>query len=132
MPWRQDNRTNMRLLYILERFHFTHVYHYQHINWQDVQSIDARLAQLNCKLCLLTMSDAAMEQRIITSRDSGWREYLTQYGKTNDEIIEHYISQQELLRRLCEQSQLDTLIIDTSESSIDNTLEQALDFWNTV
>ncbi|MFC1601889.1 hypothetical protein ACFL34_06015 [Candidatus Sumerlaeota bacterium] len=132
MPWRQDNRTNMRMLYILERFHFTHVYHYRHMNWRDVQGIDARLAQLNCKLCLLTMSDTMMEQRIITSRDAGWRDYLKQYGETNDEIIEHYIAQQELLRRLCEQSQLDTLIIDTSESSIDTILPQVLDFWGAI
>ena len=132
MQWCEKNRTNMRIPYVFERFHFTHVYHYSHVSWPDVQDIDSRLANLNCKLCLLTIDDSQLEHRIITGRDSGWREYLKQYGETTDEILKYYATQQKLLRNLCEKSKLDTLIVDTTDSNVKKTLDQILDFWRVV
>lgn len=73
MEWHQNNRTNMRVPYVLERFHFTHVCHYPPMTWEHVQPIDRRLSELNCKLCLLTIPDGLFRERIISSRDSKWR-----------------------------------------------------------
>jgi len=132
MQWCNDNRTNMRIPYVLERFHLTHVFHYDHMSWESVEDVDSRLANLNCKLCLVTMDDSMMEHRIITSRDAGWREYLKRYGDTTEEIVECYCNQQEMLRALCEKSRLDTLVVDTTDVSVQNTLDQVLDFWGAV
>jgi len=55
----------MRIPYVFERFHFTHVYHYSHINWDHVETIDRRLGKLNCKLCLLTIDVLILARRII-------------------------------------------------------------------
>ena len=132
MQWCHENRSNMRIPYILERFHFTHVYHYKHMRWEDVADIDSRLANLNCKLCLLTMDTSVLKHRIITSRDAGWREYLKRYGDSDEEIVGHYVMQQKTLHRLCKQSKLETLIVDTTDSDIEKVVEQVLDFWGSV
>jgi thymidylate kinase len=130
MPWSHNNRNNMRFPYILERFHFTHVSHYQHISWEDVTNIDSRLAPLNCKLCLLTMDNSQFRDRIINSRNSEWRDYLKKYGNTNDKILDYYTKQQDLLLNLCEKSELDTFVVNTTEITVERTVEQVLDFWN--
>ena len=132
MQWCEKHRTNMRIAYVFERFHFTHVYHYDHVSWQDVQGIDSRLARLNCKLCLLTVDDSMLAHRIITTRDSGWQEYLKRYGETDDEILRHYAAQQQMLRALCEKSKLDTLIVDTTDTSVQDTLDRVFDFWGAI
>jgi thymidylate kinase len=132
MPWRANNRTNMRVVFLLERFHLTHVYHYSYMSWDDVKGIDARLAKLNCKLCLLTMDNSIFKKRIIDSRDSAWREYLGRHGDSDDEILDHYRKQQEYLRRLCQKTALNVSVCDTTNMSVDETVGQVLDFWGVV
>lgn len=132
MSWCQNNRTNMRIPYVFERFHFTHFHHYDHVCWEDMQEIDSRLANLNCRLCLFTMDGSMLKHRIIENRDSGWREYLKRYGETDGEILAYYAVQQEMLRALCEKSKLDTLIVDTTNTSLQDTLDQVLDFWGAI
>ncbi len=129
MEWCQNNRTNMRIPYLLERFHFTHVHHYNHMSWSDVEDIDRRLAELNCKLCLLTVDDSILADRIISGRNAEWRNYLSRYGETDDEILEYFAEQQKLLRALCDESELDTLIVDTTKASVEDTLDQVIKFW---
>jgi thymidylate kinase len=132
MPWRQSNRTNMRFPFIFERFHFTHVYHYQHMSWEDVEDIDSRLVHLNCKICLLTMSISQFRDRIINSRDAGWRDYLKRYGNTDEEILDYYEKQQDFYQYLCKKSKLKTFIINTTKMSVEDTVEQVLDYWGII
>lgn len=128
MPWRENNRTNMRVGYLFERFHFTHACHYSHMNWKRIEPIDARLARLNGRLCLLTLDESQIESRIILARDNGWREYLKRYGQTNAEIVAYYAEQQHLLVELCERSSLPTIILNTSRLSETDTLNRLLEF----
>lgn len=132
MPWRENNRTNMRVCYLLERFHFTHVYHYPHMNWELVQPIDTRLARLNCRLCLLTIDEAQIEDRIILGRDEGWREYLKKHGRTHAEIVAHYAGRQKLLMDLCRRSRLPITILNTSRLSPAEALNRVMDFWKDI
>ena len=132
MDWRQNNRTNMRVPYLLERFHFTHVCHYVHMSWPDVEEIDCRLATLNCKVCLLTMDKAMIEQRVIHERDAAWRNYLRRYGETDEEIVDYYAGQQEMMCDLCAKSALDTLIVDTTGTDISRSTEKIMDFWSSA
>ena len=129
MEWCRNNRTNMRVPYVLERFHFTHVYHYPHITWEHVEPIDRRLAKLNCKLCLLVIPEELLRKRIISSRDLAWRDYLKRYGDTDQAILKHYATQQNMLRGLLARSALNTLIVDTGATTIDQSLARVLDFW---
>ena len=129
MPWCENGRTNMCLLYLFERFHFTHVYHYADMSWSAVQEIDARLARLNCKVCLLIIDESVLVDRIIHSRDAAWREYLSRYGETEEEIVRHHVLQQETLLDLCSQSKLETLALDSSNVDVQDTVAQVIDFW---
>ena len=132
MQWCRNNQINMRIPYILERFHFTHVYHYDHMEWKNVQEIDSRLSHLNCKLCIFTVDERELEQRLFTGRDSAWNNYIKRYGDSNREILEYFLKQQNELIDLAAESQLDTLIVNTGELNIEETLEQVLDFWGAV
>ena len=129
MPWCAAGRTNMRLTYVLERFHLTHVCHYPHIDWGHVEETDRRLAQLDGKLCLLTADEATLEQRVITGRGEEWRRFLERHGQTPAEIVAHYAAQQDMLRELCARSALETQVVDTSASTIEDTRDAVLGFW---
>jgi thymidylate kinase len=129
MDWSARNRTNHRLPFLLERFHFTHVYHYG-LTWEHVRSVDERLARINCKLCILEINEPDMEQRIILERDAGWQKYIHQFGNSNVEIVDHYKKQQELALGLLQRTKLEWLKINTSETSIDEAIAQLITFWN--
>ncbi len=132
MPWAENGRSNMRLAYIFERFHLTHVSHYEHMQWEDVQDIDNRLARLNCKAILLIVDRHELQQRVEIGRDSGWREYLTRFGETDSEITDHYLGQQCVLQKLCERSKLEILMISTSEVDAETTTARILDHWGNM
>ena len=129
MKWCRNNQTNMRVPYILERFHFTHVFHYKHINWEDIVDVDSRLAKMNCKLCVLNMDDSQFMERIINIRDIQWRNYLKRYGDTDEEILDYYRKQQDLLLSISKKSKLKTLNINTSKPLTQDTVNQVIDFW---
>lgn len=130
MDWSARNRTNHHLPFLLERFHLTHVFHYG-LPWEYVQAIDERLAKLNCKLCILEVDEADMEQRIILERhDAGWQKFLRQFGNSNTEIVAHYKNQQDLFLGLLQKTKLEWLKINSSETLVDEMIPQVIDFWN--
>jgi len=132
MEWCDQNIVAMRIPYLIERFHFTHVGNYDFIHWEDVAPLDRRLAKCNCRLCLFTIDEATLEQRVIHDRNPGWREYIRQFGATNAEIVRHYSEQQEEMVRLCRQSALESRLIDTSHRSLQDTVDEVLDFWGAL
>ena len=129
MDWLERNRTGMRVPYVFERFHFTHACHYPHVRWDHVEPIDRRLAALNCRVCVLTVPEERIHERIIAGRDAGWRDYLRRHGSSEDEIVDHYRMQQERLLELRRMSVLPVVVIDTTRSTADEAAERAIDFW---
>ncbi len=132
MEWCDPDIVAMRIPYLMERFHFTHVVDYDHVHWEDVTALDQRLAKCNCKLCLFTIDEATIEKRVIQDRDPGWMSYIRQFGATNSEIVRHYSEQQEKMLHLCQLSALDSRIIDTSHRSLEDTLSEVLDYWGAL
>ncbi len=129
MDWSARNRTNHRLPFLLERFHFTHVFHYG-LAWEHVTSIDERLARINCKLCVLEINETDLEQRIILERDEDWQRYIHQFGHSNIEIVDYYKRQQDLLLGLLQRTKLEWLRVNTSEIRIEEIVSQVLTFWS--
>ncbi len=79
--WSDRNRVRHRVCYVLERFHLTHVCHYPHVGWDDVEDLDRTLARLGCKLCLLTADRSVLEGRVTDGRDDlEWRTHLSSLG----------------------------------------------------
>lgn len=130
MDWCDRNLTAMRIPYLIERFHFTHLSDYPYLQWDDVAPLDQRLKRLHCKQVLLTINEAVMERRVILERGSGWRDYIRQFGDTNAEIVRHYSDKQQEMLRYCQQSELEIRIIDTSERSVADTVTEVLEFWS--
>jgi thymidylate kinase len=128
MDWSARNRTNHRLPFLLERFHFTYVYHYG-LTWEHVRSIDERLSKINCKLCLLEIDEADMEQRIVFERDTGWQKYIQKFGNSNIEIVDYYKKQQDILIGLLQKTKLAWLKINTSETGTEEAVQQLITFW---
>jgi hypothetical protein len=81
-------------------------------------------------LCLLEINETDMERRIILERDEGWRKYVHQFGRSNLEIVDYYKRQQDLLLSLLQRTKLEWMRINTSETTVEETLSQVLTLWN--
>ncbi|MBB6479198.1 hypothetical protein [Spirochaeta isovalerica] len=129
MEWCRKNQTAMRIPYILERFHFTHVYQYDHMSWKDVVPIDGKLLDLNCRAVVLTAERDKLADRILSGRDAMWMNYIKGFGDSDEKIIDHFERQQEELKELAEQSDLDIRFFDTGLNPPEQTAGEILDFW---
>ncbi|MFP4200884.1 MAG: hypothetical protein ACLFS8_05660 [Clostridia bacterium] len=115
--------------YVLERFHLTHAVYYPYLDWKDLVPVDEELADLGCRLCLLTADSASLADRLFRPRWPGWLAYLKNYGDEPREITAHYLQQQSLYERLAERSAQKTLVLDTATRSPEDILRCVLDFW---
>ncbi len=115
--------------YVLERFHLTHAAYYPYLDWEDLVPVDEDLANLGCRLCLLTADSACLSDRLFRPRWPGWLEYLKSYGDGPREIVAHYLYQQSLYEQFAQRSALETLVLDTGGRSPDEVLRCVLDFW---
>jgi thymidylate kinase len=132
MEWCRCKQTAMRIPYILERFHFTHVYQYDHMGWGDVIPVDERLEELNARAVILTADRSLLAERIFTGRDAMWRNYISRFGKTEDEILDHFERRQEELKAMVQKSLLPVAFFDTTEDSPETVAEKIMDFWGAI
>ena len=130
MDWCDKNMTDMRVPYIFERFHLTHVYQYDHLCWEDVEGIDKRLAALNGHLCLFTTNKDQLSERLFRKPDPSWHSYLRRFGNSRDEIVDHFLQQQDSLLEFSERSVLRKRIIDTSTADVEEIAKEILEFWD--
>ena len=130
MDWCDKNKTDMRVPYILERFHLTHVYQYDHLNWEDVEGIDRRLAALNGHLCLFTTNKDQLSERLFRKPDPSWQNYLKRFGNSREAIVDHFLKQQDYLLEIAEKSVLKKRIIDTSTADVEVIAIEILEFWD--
>jgi hypothetical protein len=123
--WRSERRQNPRLGVVLERFHLTHALAYEHLGWEHVEGVDARLAELGFALCLIVASPAELRRRLSEERGAAWTAFLTEPG-TRDHLppgsswearIDALLRQQDGYRALAARSRLPVLEIDTSHAA---------------
>lgn len=122
--WNSDHVQEHDLFYLFERFHLTHVFRFSHMNWSLVAPIDDRLNALGAKLCMLTVNAESLETRLFSRKHECWLNYLKQYGNSPVEVVETLMLRQQLALNLTEQSSLPTLVVDTSDNSIEQVTEQ--------
>lgn len=119
-----------RIPYLLERFHLTHASYYPYLRDRDFSMVENRLARLDARGCLLTIEREVMQQRIIESRPfSPWRAYISRYGKTDDEIVEHYWREQEEMKQRAAASCLPWIVVDTTAGRWDELVPKLLSHW---
>ena len=130
MDWCNKKIVDMRIPYIFERFHLTHVYQYEHMKWKDVAEIDKRLVDLNGKLCLLLTDREKLAERLFNKPEPTWHNYLKRFGSSEEEIVEHFYGQQDELLELAEKSNLPVIRIDTSKKGIKKTVSEIFSLWD--
>lgn len=121
--WNSDHVQEQDLFFLFERFHLTHVFRFPYMDWSHVADIDRRLKPLGTVLCLLTVNAETLEKRLFSRRHECWLNYLKQYGNSPTEIVNTLLNRQKMARELAALSSLPTLVIDTS----DNTIDQVTD-----
>ena len=128
--WGERGRLNHRLSYLMERFHLTHVCHYEHVGWKHVRAIDDALAGLGCKLCLLRVDEAMIEERVVNlRRNKEWEAYLSSVGSHSRGIVDHYVAQQERFLALREASSMPSVVVDTSGRGVNEVVAEVSAFW---
>jgi thymidylate kinase len=128
--WATRARTRHRISYVLERFHLTHVCHYPHVAWGDVEDIDGALARLGCKLCLLIAGRSVLGERVTDVRKNReWRRHLASLGADRREVMNHLVAQQETFFELCRASSMPWIVVDTSRTRGSEVAEEISAFW---
>jgi thymidylate kinase len=113
--WLQRDRTNQQVSFIFERFHLSHVYHYEQLEWRDVETVDNTLKDLDAKMFIFTIDENDIQERIIDDYEkAGWKDYLGTLGNTDDEIIAHFVQKQNELLDLAKLTAIPFEIINTS------------------
>jgi len=126
--WESRGRIAHRLAFVLERFHITHAFHYDHVSWTDVAHVDGELATLGTRLVVLTIGEAAIRARL-ESRGDAWQRYARTLGSTDTELVAHFLDQQSRLVELAERSRLPRLVLDATRLSPDAVREEVIRFW---
>ncbi|MGA2297528.1 MAG: hypothetical protein ABSG15_08285 [FCB group bacterium] len=131
MNWCVQDMTEQNLCFIFERFIFSHLNIYPFLKWDDVKDIDAILSKSGSKLCVLTLDENSIEERLIYDRKNipTWMSYIRRFGNTNNEIVRYFVEQQESLLDFCRQSSMELIQINTSQKNINETTIQIIDFW---
>lgn len=127
---RWSSSAGYKFAFILERFHLTHTTYFEHLDWSDVIEFDRKLARLNTKVCLLTLSRSVMKDRIIYRRGEEWRNYISRFGTTEEEIIDYYWQVQQQKKKLAAKSKLPVFTVNTSQISERKAVEKVINFWN--
>ncbi|MDQ3944684.1 MAG: hypothetical protein M3357_05950 [Actinomycetota bacterium] len=118
---REDGRADVSFLF--EGFH--HYAALEHVEPEDrlrfAGDFEARLGPLGAKLVALSVSPEAVLERCVRStlrhRGSGWRQFLTRFGDTEEDVAAYYRERQRHFLALVKTSTLPVLHVDTSDVS---------------
>jgi thymidylate kinase len=119
-------------LYLLERFHESVFSHIPGMCPGNVARWESALKPLKAHLVLLVLPSEAIRRRAIDEtsarRNHLWRGYLETLAPTPAAQAEHFQAEQERFREMTHRSVLPSLIIDTEQTSIDETATTVLEF----
>jgi hypothetical protein len=98
---------------LIDTLHLTHCMRPGVLKWADVEIFDRRLAALGCKLAFLQISEGALWQRGIAPRaNEQFMQYATKFGGSPKEIHRYFVSEQQALVQLFEQSVMPKLLLN--------------------
>ncbi len=116
-------------LYVIERFHLTHLIDYAYLRWGDLQPVDAALGALGCRMCLFVVDGDTLRRRLFRPRWPGWLSYLDVLADGPAAVVDHYLRAQDRFLALAQRSALVHEVIDTSGDGRDAVLRRVLDHW---
>lgn len=115
---------------LVDTLHLTHCVRPGVVKWNDVEPFDRRLAAVGCKLLFLQASAATIWERGIRPRaDQQFiQEYARKFGRTNEEIHQHFVGEQEKLVELFSRSVMPKRLM-RNDGAMGDVLEEAWGFW---
>lgn len=115
---------------LVDTLHLTHCLRPGVLTWGDAADFDRRLAATGCKLLLLRASAEVVWLRSIEARaaTSFLRAYCSKFGRTNEELHEYFLGEQEHFARMFEQSTLTKLLMP-NDGAVEDVLDEAHRFW---
>lgn len=115
---------------IIDTLHLTQCVRPGTVRWNDVVSVDNRLAAFGCKLVSLRASSQHLWQRGIEPRQNEQflLNYAKKFGQTNEEIHAYFVREQEVLADLFSQSVMPKLLVP-NDGPVENILEEVYQFW---
>lgn len=115
---------------VVDTLHLTHCVRPGVVKWDHVKPFDRRLAALGCKLLFLQGTPATIWERGIKPRaDQQFiQEYARKFGRTHEEIHNHFVREQEKLVELFSHSVMTKRLLQ-NDGALDEALEEALQFW---
>jgi len=115
---------------ILDTLHLTHCVRPGVVGWSDVEPIDRALAALGCKLLFLHAQPQTIWERGIAPRanEQFLQQYAKKFGRTHEEIHEHFVREQETLSNLLTRSAMPKLLMRYDEDC-GKAVEEAFRFW---
>jgi hypothetical protein len=116
---------------VIDTLHLTHCVRPGVTTWSDVEPFDRRLAALGCKLLFLRVAPATIWERGIVPRlqEQFIREYARKFGRTHEEIHQHFIREQETQSALFARSAMPKLSLQNDGAS-ENVIAEAGAFWS--
>ncbi|RAU99799.1 hypothetical protein [Paenibacillus sp. YN15] len=119
------SRRSRGLFFILERFHLNHRAAFSNSLDKTIEALEQSLIELGAKCVLLTVSDAIVEERIM-SRDAGlWK------GKSQEEITKacrDLIDTQNLLREQARISKVPTMELNTDAREWEKYAKEIMEY----
>jgi len=115
---------------LIDSLHLTHCLRPGILAWEDAAPFDRRLAEIGCKLLLLTGTQETIRSRTIHARaDSQFlTQYATKFGQTLDLIHAHFVREQAEFVSMFGRSALEKRMFE-NDGSLDTIVEDAGSFW---
>jgi len=115
---------------LIDSLHLTHCLRPGILTWEDAAPIDRRLAEIGCKLLLLTGTADTIRSRTIHARaDSQFlTQYATKFGQTLEMIHAHFVGEQSEFIRMFGASALEKRMFE-NDGGLDTIVEDAYRFW---
>jgi len=133
LEWLHDGVQHARhpsCFVLVDTLHLTHCLRPGVVRWPDVAPADERLAALGCKLLRLRASAEVIRRRTIGARSETQflREYARKFGRTDDELLAHFVREEEAFEQLSERSAMRRLAL-SSEADAAALADAADAFW---
>ncbi len=113
-----------KLLITIDTLHVTHCFRPGNISWTDVDLLDRQLAELDCKLIFLKAMPETIWERAILKRNEADELYLPKYqkryGDTLEQVHQYYMTEQEKMEKLFENSSLNKITLSSEDSILKN------------
>jgi hypothetical protein len=98
--------------------------------WREVKDFDRRLSLLGVKLIMLQASPEVVWTRSIKARTT-WsflRNYMSKFGRTDEELHKYFMNEQEQFTEMFEQSAMRKLLVP-NDGILENITDTSYQFW---